>query len=671
MRSPAKDIRFSCPLDCFDACGLVATVVDNRAVKIRGDKDHPLTRGVCCIKGLKLLERLNHPQRLTSPLKNADGKWVPLTWPEALDNIADRLTRTIETFDSSAILNYAGGGHGGLAKKVDDIFFNYLGGVTAPRGSLCWGAGFAAQRYDFGDARGHHPADIARSKMIILWGRNPADTNRHLVPYIRQARQSGATVVLIDPRRSPSAELADDHLAVRPATDGALALGLAHAIITNGRQDVDFIKNRVHGFERFRQAIQRFTPEWASGVTGITREAITSLAHTYAGQKPASIIIGYGLQRYGNGGNTVRSIDALGAITGNIGISGGGVNYANRYFPDYIGGHLKESQAHARNRRTFSIARLAEYLETEDNPPIRCIFVSKANPLVQGPDIDRTAAAFAAVNFKVVIDLFMTDTARHADIVLPCTSVLEEEDIVHSSMFSPYVNYSGRAVLPPKGVWGEYEIYTALADRMGLREYPRYGRRKFLEETIGPLTEAFGVTLENLEQAPFSLPGQTVPWQDGKFATPSGKFELYSENALADGCSPLATYIEAATGTPDYPLRLITPHRRDSMHSQHFAFIDDIPEAVVSPETLAAFRLTDGGRARITSNRGTLLVKIRCDSGAAADALTIEQGWWHKSGSVNVLTSDRISEMGEQAAYYDCFVNVAPAIEKSVSSKGS
>jgi anaerobic selenocysteine-containing dehydrogenase len=154
-----------------------------------------------------------------------------------------------------------------------------------------------------------------------------------------------------------------------------------------------------------------------------------------------------------------------------------------------------------------------------------------------------------------------------------------------------------------------------------------------------------------------------VPWRDGLFATPSGKIELYSEQALADGCSPVATYVEAATGNPDYPLRLITPHRRESMHSQHFAFIDDIPEAVVSPETLHALQLTDGGRARVSSDRGTLLVRIRCDSGAAADAVTIEQGWWHKSGSVNVLTSDRISEMGEQAAYYDCFVHVVPAAE--------
>ncbi|MDZ7580341.1 MAG: molybdopterin-dependent oxidoreductase [Deltaproteobacteria bacterium] len=663
MKNSEKEVRFSCPLDCFDVCGLVATVTDNRVVKIRGDEGHPLTRGVCCIKGVKLLERLSHPQRLTMPLKKDGHKWVPLTWPEALDDIAARLTRIIATFGSAAILNYAASGHAGLVKKIDEVFFNYLGGVTVPRGSLCWGAGMAAQRYDFGEARGHHPGDIARAKMIILWGRNPADTNRHLVPYIRQARQAGATIVLIDPRRSASAELADHYLAVRAGTDGALALALAQAIIASGRHDAGFIRQRVLGFERFRQAIRHFTPEWAAGVTGISRAEIASLAQTYAARKPASIIVGYGPQRYRNGGNTVRSIDALGAITGNIGVNGGGVNYANRFFPDCLGGDFRKSQAYARNRRTFSVARLADYLESEKEPPIRCIFVSKANPLVQGPDINRTAAAFAAIDFKVVIDLFMTDTARHADLVLPCTSVLEEEDVVYSGMFSPYVNYCGRAVYPPAGVMGEYDIFSALADRLGLAAYPRHGRRKFLEETIAPLTEACGMTLAGLKQAPFSLPDHAVAWQDGKFATPSGKIELYSEKALADGCSPVATYIEAAAGNPAYPLRLITPHRRDSMHSQHFAFIDDIPEATVTPATLRSFRLTDGARARVSSDRGALLVKVRCDSGAAADAVTIEQGWWHKSGSVNRLTSDRISDMGEQAAFYDCFVSIAAVSE--------
>jgi anaerobic selenocysteine-containing dehydrogenase len=358
----------------------------------------------------------------------------------------------------------------------------------------------------------------------------------------------------------------------------------------------------------------------------------------------------------------VRSIDILGTITGNIGVSGGGVNYANRFFPRFIGGDLKQSQAQARNRRTFSIAQLAEYLESEKKPPIQCIFVTKSNPLVQGPDINRTIKAFRSVEFKVVVDMFMTDTAHHADIVLPCTSVLEEEDIIFSSMFSPYVNYSGQVVLPPEGIMSDYDMYGALAERMGVSDFPRDGRRQFLERAIRPLTSALDVGLADLEQTPFFIPEDSIPWERGQFSTPSGKIELYSEKALIDGHSPMATYIQPVTAIPGYPLRLLTPHRRESMHSQHFAFIEDIPEAVVHPETLKAFNLTNGARAKVWSDKGEIVVMIRSDKGAAAEAVTIEQGWWHKSGSVNRLTSDRISEMGEQAAYYDCFVNIAPTI---------
>jgi anaerobic selenocysteine-containing dehydrogenase len=481
------------------------------------------------------------------------------------------------------------------------------------------------------------------------------------VPSIRQARQAGATIVLIDPRRTASADLADHHIVIRPATDGALALAMAHTIIATDRYDMKYIKKRVIGFERLREAIQGFTPEWASDITGIPLETIRSLAQMYSGKSPASIVIGYGLQRYCNGGNTVRSIDILGAITGNIGISGGGVNYANHFFPRFIGGDLKRSRARARNRRTFSIAQLAEYLESERKPPIQCIFVTKSNPLVQGPDINRTIEAFKSVGFKVVVDMFMTDTARHADIVLPCTSVLEEEDIIFSSMFSPYVNYSGQAVSPLGGILSDYDIYVALAERMGVSDFPSDGRRRFLERAIEPLTDAFGVSLSDLEQGPFSIPEDFIPWENGQFSTPSGKIELYSEEALADGHSPIATFIQPKTAHSDYPLRLLTPHRRASMHSQHFAFIDDIPEAVVRPETLRDFNLTEGARANVWSEKGEIIVKIRSDQGAAADAVTIDQGWWHKSGSVNKLISDQISEMGEQAAYYECFVNIAPA----------
>ena len=654
-------IHFSCPLDCFDTCGLTATVENNRVVDVRGDKSHPLTQGACCEKGRKLLERLYHPQRLTSPLKRTKSGWSEITWDQAIEEMADRFTACIDQYGSNAILLYSYSGYVGLIKKVDEVFCNHLGGVTVGRGSLCWGAGIAAQLYDFGAVRGHHPADLAKAKTIILWGRNPADTNMHLMPSIQKARKDGATLVVIDPRRSATAESADIHLKVKPATDGALALCMANIIIENGRHDRQFIKDRVHGFESFREYIQNFSPEKVARITGLDSEDIIRLAEIYSQNRPATIVIGYGLQRYANGGNTVRCIDALGAITGNIGISGGGVNYANHRHAEYMGGELKQSRTKALNRRTFSMADLGGYLKSEDDPPIRCVLVSKANPLVQGPDINQTVEAFKTVDFKVVIDMFMTDTARHADLVLPCTSVLEEEDIIYTSMFSPYLNYSAKVVDPPDSIISEYDLFIKLARRMNLSDYPYISQEEYLKRAIQPLTDTFEIDLTDLKKSGhFCLPESEIPWQDGSFATPSGKYELYSASARDNGQHPLPTYVSPQRGDSDYPLQLLTPHLKASLHSQHFLDVDDQPTGYLHPETLQKYEIKDGDTARLRSRRGELKVTARHDDHLAEDIIVVYQGWWHKSGSVNFLTSTGTSEMGEQAAYYDCFCSIEP-----------
>jgi anaerobic selenocysteine-containing dehydrogenase len=651
-------IRFACPLDCFDVCGLMATVSGGRVTRIQGDPDHPVTRGKVCIKGKKLLERLYHPARLQTPLKKKDGDWIPLTWNAAMDEIAEKLERIKSTFGSTAILHYSDAGYGGLAKTADRLFFNHFGGVTIPKGSLCWAAGMAAQKYDFGAARGHHPEDIARADTIVLWSRNPVHTNVHLVGFINQARKKGATVILIDPRRSASAAVADLHVPVRPGSDGALALGMGKLLLDNGWEDADFIRDRVTGFETFRHYLDGIDLADITRMTGVDTEHLQALTKTYACGGPAAIVVGYGLQRYTNGGNTVRCIDALGALTGNIGISGGGVNYANQYMARYIGGELAASEKAAVNRRDFSLPRLAEFLETAAAPPIKGIFITKANPLVQMPDTRRTTAAFAGVDFKVVCDMFMTDTARHADIVLPCTSILEEEDIVASSMFSPCLNYSRQAVAPPDGIIGEFDFFRRLAKRMGLEGYPDIDQQTFLKRAVKPLEDAFGITWASIQRSYVTLPGNRIPWQAGKFLTPSGKFELVSRKAAADGHPPHPVLAAPETAPATYPLRLLTPHTRASMHSQHFAFEESLPTAYLCSATLRAHGVTAGQTARLSSPAGSLQVAIACDDGVLPGVVVVYQGRWHKSGSVNTLTGIRVSDMGNNAAYNECFCRI-------------
>lgn len=660
-----QTLKFACPLDCFDACGLLAEVADGRVVGLKGDPDHPVTRGRICVKGKKLLERLYHPQRLLAPRLKDGEKWKTIPWETAIDIVARQLENAIQTCGRHAILYYADSGYGGLVKSVDRLFFNRLGGVTVPRGSLCWAAGMAAQRYDFGDVRGHAPHDLVRARCIVVWGRNPVATNPHLVPFLQKARQRGARLIVIDPLKTLSARQADIHLQPRPGTDGALALGMAHHLITSQRVDETFLSRHTHGFNRFADSLQAFTPERATAVTGLDADTIRRTAAQYADASPSSIIIGMGLQRYANGGQTVRCIDALAALTGNIGRSGGGANYANRSITRWIdrdGG--TQSDAPPPDPRTFPLPRMARFIRSAENPPIKVMMIAKANPLVQVPDSRAMQAALARVPFKVVVDMFMTDTARAADLVLPCTSILEEEDLVFSSMFSPYLNYSRQVVAPPEGLCGEYDLFRHLARRLNLTGYPDIPARHFLENAIRPLTREFGLTIDRLQAAPFKLPHDDIPWSDGKFATPSGRYEFYSNAAMQDGGPPLPTYIPPLDAPPAFTLRLLTPHHAHSLHSQHFAFRHDAPVASIHPDAPERQGLVSGQTIQVVSPQGRIPARLEPDPGVPPGILKIDQGWWHQSGAVNRLTNDTLSDMGENAAYFETFCRIEPAPDK-------
>ncbi len=664
-------VRTACPLDCFDACGLIATVDGGRVTRIAGDPDHPLTRGRICTKGKAILSRTVSPDRLKSPLRRRPGgEFHPVSTEAALDELADRLAAARDRHGPAGVLHFAYDGYTGLIKTVDGVFFNHFaqnaaGGVTRPRGSLCWGAGMAAQRYDFGDVRGHAPDDIPHARTLILWGRNPAHTNIHLLDSIRAARRSGAAVVLIDPVRTATVRLADHHIRIRPGADGVLALGMAGEMIRNGWVDRDFIHRRVLGFRRFAASIDGLDPERVEGMTGVAAETIRWLARQYARSGPSSILIGYGLQRYANGGNTVRAIDALGAITGQIGISGGGVNYANRSAGRFLGGALTRSKALAPPSRTFPIGRLGRFLETAGDPPIEVAVVIKANPAVQAPEVDRVVRGLSRVPFTVVIDPFLTDTARCADLVLPATSVLEERDLIISSMFSPYVNPVFPAVHPPEGVMSEYDLFAALARRLDLTDYPFCSRRDYLKSLVTPLLERFSVTLADLETGYFRVPDEAVPWAEGPFPTPSGRFELFSAPAEADGHDPLPAVrspVEPGEDRTEYPLRLLTPHPRHSLHSQHFRRTDGRPVARIHPETLQSAIISDKDTARLRSADGSLTVRVRADRAVAPDLVVVDEGYWHKSGPVNRLISAGLSDMGEGAAFNDCFCRIEPPL---------
>lgn len=660
----SKKISTSCTLDCWDACSIIATVKDRRVISVSGNPRNHVTGGFLCSKGKKHIDMLYNPNRLKKPMRKTHRGWEPMDWENALDLIAKKLDSLRSDYPTTALLHCFDCGNGGLLKNIDKRFFNAYGGTTVPKGSLCWGAGIAAQKYDFGDSLSHDPSDLINSKVILIWSRNPADTNIHIVPFIQKARKNGAYIVVIDPIETATAKYAHEHISPSPGTDGALALTMANVLISKNLIDREFIENHVRGFDEFRRYVQRFTPERGSRITGIPREKIIHLAEKYGGNRPSCILLGYGLQRYSNGGNTVRAIDALGAITGNIGTPGGGVNYANKRIGKYIDDELLEGEGLRKHYREYSRPKLATFIETADDPPVKMIFTARANPITQAMDSNRLAEAFSKVEFKVTLDLFLTDTARLSDLVLPCRHFLEDEDIIYTSMGHSYINYCNRVVEPDPWVPSELWIFNELAKRLELENFPIQDERWWLERAILPLTREKGVTLDDLRSGPVQLPGiSPVAWEDRAFKTPSGKYELYSSKALSYGHSPIPVFEDINPKPSDrYPYHFLTPHCKDSLHSQHFVMVEDgtLPIAYIHPKVGQREGIEDGSAAVISTQTGSLRCRVKYREGIRENVVMVYEGWWiqKSGGGVNQLVPARETDMGCQAAYYDCMCNI-------------
>ncbi|MCG8632839.1 MAG: molybdopterin-dependent oxidoreductase [Desulfobacterales bacterium] len=656
----------SCPMDYFDLCRFVVEVEKNRVISLKGDPDHPLTRGQICHKAKNLVRRLEHPDRLTRPLIRTKSGFSQLSYQDVFQLLAEKLDTVKKEYGNTAVLNYTSDGYGGLKNRIQSIFFNTFGGDSRFSGSLCWSAGMAAQKYDFGQARGNSPLAVLDSELIIIWGRNPKATNLHLFTLLGRARKKGARIIVIDPLETATAKHFNSHIRVNPGTDGALALALAREIIKEDLHDKKFIKDNVVGFRRFNQSIKEMTPEIARDITGVPAGQIRELARIYGKTKSASIYIGYGMQRYENGGSAVRSINALAAISGHIGIPGAGLNYASKSLAPYLSGPEKRSRECVVNQRTFPAPCLGSFMAEADDPPVKMGFFSCGNPLVQTPDLNRALNGFSAVEFTVVFDQVMTDTAARADLILPAATVFEQEDLFVTSMFSHWLNFSQKAVDPPDTLMPEFEFYLELARTMGL-DLGFSCSGEYLELCALPLITALqgegnfkGNSLDDLGESNPRFHSHDTAWADKKFLTPSGKIELFSETAEKDGLNPLPAFTPPMTPPERFPLRLLTCHTADSMHSQGFTDVKDIPVVYVNAETAARSGLGEGDRAEVRGENGSIRAIVKIDGSIIKNTAFIYQGYWHKSGAVNFLTCERVTDMGHQAAFYDSFCSLCP-----------
>ena len=644
-----RQVFTTCTRDCPNTCGLRAAVADGRVVRLTGHPDHPFTRGRSCAKASRFLGRVHGPDRVTRPLRRSGTGWRPISWKDALDELADRIASVRERHGPEAVLYYQGYGARTALKLLNVRFFNHIGGATTLRGSLCGGTGQAAQEMDLGRRVSHDPLDHRNSRTVILWGRNPAVTHLGLVPILQRVRERGGRIVLVDPRRTRSAALCDRHLAVRPGADLFLALAAAQRVQASGTVAADFIAAHTEGFPGFQRILDRDSPAELSRRCDVPLSDIEFLARRMTDGAPAAILLGWGLHRYENAHSGIRAIDALSAMTGNIGIPGGGVSQGfeeyGPYDPAGSGWHL------APRRRTFRISEIGREILSAEDPPVRMALVTAGNPLAMAPHSDRVRRAFESLDFVAVAGHVLDDTAEVADLFLPVTTFLEERDLT-AGFGHNYLGPVQPAIEPVGECRSDFDIFQSLGRRFGLGpEYVR-DRDAWLADLVAPVL-AEGYTLADLFAGPVRLDAPAVPYADGVFPTPSGRFRFMARLDPAPDAEP--------PRHPDFPFRLLTPVAPDHIGSERTpADHEELPRVRIHPAAAAARGLRNGERVRVTSSVGALTARLRTDDGLRRDIVAMDRGGWPRMGhGVNRLTPEVTSRVGEGTPFFETFVAVS------------
>ena len=684
-------VKGACPHDCPDTCALETTVEKGVAIKVAGAKDHPFTDGVLCTKVARYLdrtyakERVLYPMRRVGPKGRGQGEWKRISWDEALDEIAAQFKAIAASPDGpQSISPYSYAGTMGLLNYagMDRRFFHTLGASLLDR-TLCSSAGRVGTKITLGANVGMDPERVEDAKLILIWGSNPITSNLHYWSRVQEAKRRGAKVIAIDPYRSLSAEKCNEHIAVLPGTDAALALGMMHVIINEGRIDADYVAKYTVGFDALQERVQEYPPEKAAAICGIDAETIVRLAREYASTRPAAIRINYGLQRHFGGGMAVRTIACLPALTGAWRDAAGGVLLGTGDF--YAMNHkaLERPDLIWNNPRTINASCIGDAL-LEADPPIRALFVYNSNPVTVAPDSEKVIRGFSRTDlFTVVHDVFFTDTADYADIFLPATTQLECLDI-HKSYGHLYVMLNQPAIAPGGESLQNTEVFRRLAKKMGFTE-PCLADTD--EQMVEQALQSTHPRMANIEYSALkkagwqrlNVPAHFAPFAEGNFPTPSGKCELDSEYAKSLGRDPLPTFtapIEFARTAParakQFPLAFISPPQRNCLNSS-FAnlplFLDSEkePHLDINPADAAARGIKEGDWVRIFNDRGALGARARVTDRARAGCVVAVSLWWKKlspdGANANNLTSQRVADMGNAATYYDVLVEVEKAEE--------
>ncbi len=659
----------TCPLDCPDACRLIVTVQDGRAVKVEGDPDHPVTRGFACSKTYRYPERAYLGTRPKYPMRRVaakgEGRWSRVSWDEALDEIAARLGTILETHGPESILRYNYAGTMGLHQGTHaHAFFRALGAIELEE-TICATAGGAAWSATYGDARfATDPEDVPNARLILLWGINSLATNSHLTPFMTQARRNGARIIHIDPYRSRTSLFADEHVRINPGTDAALALAMANVIISRDLHDAAYIERATRGFADFAEAARAWNGERASSVTGIPAETIERLALEYAHATPSFIRVGYGMTRNESGANGLRAVTTLPVLTGQWQHVGGGAMLSTSGAFRLERSRLGAQHLIKRETRRVNMNRLATELEPQNN--IHALFVYNCNPAVVAPDSSRVIRGMKRDDLLlVVLENAMTESADLADFVLPATTFLEHDDL-YTAYGHHYLGWNRAATAPYFESRPNTWVFAQLARRLGIAEETVYWSAEDMARALleGQHPHLEGITFERLEAEGYvklNLPKPFLPYKDGSPVTSDGKIHL----------DPPPVHIEPQEVlTPEYPLRLITPPAHHFLNTT-YGNLENIvqleggePHALIHPMDATQSGVSDGALVAIESRQGRVIRKARVTDAASKGVVVVEGTWWGTRApdqrGINTLTSERLTDMGGGSTFHNTPVRIEP-----------
>jgi molybdopterin guanine dinucleotide-containing S/N-oxide reductase-like protein len=701
-------VHAACPHDCPDACGVLITVEAGRATKIKGDPAHPVTRGFLCAKVAKYLDRVYSPDRVLYPMRRVGPKglrsagegaratqeWQRISWDEALEEITSRFKTIAAEFGSEAILPYSYGGTLGVLNgaSMDRRFFHRLGASQLAR-NICSAAGEAGLKSVLGVKLGTEPEQFRHSRYIIAWAANIHGNNVHLWPFIEEARREGAKLVVIDPYRTRTAACADWYLPINPGTDAALALGMMHVIIGENLHDADYVERHTVGFEQLRKKVREYSPERVAKWTGIAASDVVKLAREYATTHPAVIRLNYGVQRSEGGGMATRAITMLPCITGSWKEVGGGLQLSTSgaFAPIRAGDGLERPdlmlKALGRPARVVNMVELGKALNALADPPVKALFVYNSNPAAVCPNQNEVIRGLRRSDlFTVVHEQFFTDTTDYADLVLPATTFFEHKEL-QNAYGHYFLQVSNQAIEPLGECRSNVDLFRALAERMGFEE-------ECFRESVDQMIDAAldsdhpwlqGIDRKRLErkghvrlgfEKQFSIDGSQfsdffLPFAQGNFATRSGKAELYSDALEAQGLDPVVHFEPPSESrhseqAKTFPLELLARKADNFLNStfSNLPVIQEMEEAgllEMSTADAQARRIADGDRVRVFNRRGDILLKAKVD-GAVQPGVVCARLEWAKLSpegkNINVLTSEKLTDLGNSATFYSVLVEV-------------